>query len=573
MKPINKEKQILLLNYWLSRQFTDNFNLNFNFDMNGGGYRWTSFEHNGVMFPPEYIPHKNKLKYKVVDQNMNEKVELVELNILAEEYIMLYVKYLETDYVLNKTFNKNFFNDWKKTLGKDSIIKSLERCDLSEFRQIYLDMKSMKLINTGTSDEDVNVNSDNNLNKNTKYKTAMVDGKPQPVGNYRMEPPGIFLGRGENPKIGKIKSRIYPEDITLNLSKDAKIPEIPVFLKSHKWGKIIHDRNAEWLASWRDTITDKYKYVWLGAHSDFKTSSDMAKFDLASKLKRKIEAIHKDNEQNLLSTDIKKKQVATAFYFIDKFALRVGNEKSSDETDTVGVTSLRVEHIELKESNQIVLDFLGKDSVRYYNKLSVDEIVYKNIEEFIQGKNKNDEVFDRINSNDINKYLQIFMPNLTAKVFRTYNASYLFQKELKKITKKYENNTDKSLLLDEFNKANAKVAQLCNHQKNVGKNFKDNLTKLDTQLKKVKSDLKKAKENKSSKVSSLTIKLQKLKSRKELKQELKNISLGTSKANYIDPRITVAFLKLHNLPIEKVFSTTLRDKFKWAFEVGADYKF
>jgi DNA topoisomerase-1 len=524
------------------------------------------------MFPPEYIPHKIPLRYKTIDENMNEKIELVELSVIAEEYIMLYVKYLETDYVLNKTFNKNFFNDWKKLLGKDTIIKSLENCDLKEFRQTYLDMKSMKLVNTGISDEEVNKDT-KDKEKESKYKTAMVDGKSQPVGNYRMEPPGIFLGRGENPKIGKIKSRIYPEDITLNLSKEAKIPEIPEFLKSHKWGKIIHDKHAEWLASWRDTITDKYKYVWLGAHSDFKTSSDTAKFDLASKLKRKIETIHKDNEQNLLSIDTKKKQVATAFYFIDKFALRVGNEKSSDETDTVGVTSLRCEHIELKESNNIVLDFLGKDSVRYYNKLSVDEIVYKNIEEFIQGKTMNDEVFDRINSNDINKYLQTFMTNLTAKVFRTYNASSLFQKELKKITKKYENNTDKTLLLDEFNKANAKVAQLCNHQKNVGKNFKDNLSKIDIQLKKVKSDLKKAKLNKSSKVSSLTVKLQKLKSRKELKQELKNISLGTSKANYIDPRITVAFLKLHNLPIEKVFSTTLRDKFKWAFEVDADYKF
>ena len=36
----------------------------------------------------------------------------------------------------------------------------------------------------------------------------MVDGKSQPVGNYRMEPPGIFLGRGDNPHLGKIKRRI-----------------------------------------------------------------------------------------------------------------------------------------------------------------------------------------------------------------------------------------------------------------------------------------------------------------------------------------------------------------------------
>jgi DNA topoisomerase-1 len=152
------------------------------------------------------------------------------------------------------------------------------------------------------------------------------------------------------------------------------------------------------------------------------------------------------------------------------------------------------------------------------------------------------------------------MKDLTAKVFRTYNASYLFQKELKKITKKFSEKSDKTLILDEFNKANAKVAQLCNHQKNVGKSFKDQVNKLDTMLKKAKSQLKKAKENKSSKVESLQLKLDKLKSRKELKQELKNISLGTSKANYIDPRITVAFLKLHNFKSKTIIIATSKIK-------------
>ncbi len=108
-KTNNRDKQILLLNYWLSRQFSNDLNDINNLNMNGGGYKWTSFEHNGVMFPPEYSPHKIKLKYKVIDENMNEKVELVELNAIAEEYIMLYVKYLETDYVLNKTFNYSIF--------------------------------------------------------------------------------------------------------------------------------------------------------------------------------------------------------------------------------------------------------------------------------------------------------------------------------------------------------------------------------------------------------------------------------------------------------------------------------
>ena len=52
---------------------------------------------------------------------------------------------------------------------------------------------------------------------------------------------------------------------------------------------------------------------------------------------------------------------------IDKLALRVGNEKSEDEADTVGTCSLRVEHIKLEDNFNITFDFLGKDSMRYFN--------------------------------------------------------------------------------------------------------------------------------------------------------------------------------------------------------------
>jgi len=561
------KKQVLLLNFWLQRLFNDNHDNNINLDNNmtgGGAYKWTTLEHNGVYFPPLYKPHGKPLKYKGEDIKLNDK---------SEELAMLYAKYIGSEYAESKTFNRNFWSDWKKILGKDSPIKSLEECDFTEYKKILEDIKAK-------SKEDkenmINTESEKDKENNAKYKVAMVDGKEQPVGNFRMEPPGIFLGRGENPKLGKIKPYIYPEDIIINIGKESKVPEIPSFLSTHKWGKIIHDRSVEWLASWRDDITGKTKYLWLGAHSDFKASSDREKFDLASKLKRKIETIRKENSKNLYSLDIKEKQVATAFYFIDNFALRVGNEKGSDETDTVGVTSLRVEHVELLADNTIALDFLGKDSVRYYNKLKVDSIIYENIYKLIQDKTKDDEVFNFITSSDINKYLQTFMKDLTAKVFRTYNSSYLFQKELNKITKKYEGTTDKILLLDEFNKANAKVAQLCNHQKNVGKSYKTQVDRFDEQIKNVKSKLRKAKEggkSKEEKVKDLEYKLKKLKSKKELKVELKNISLGTSKSNYIDPRITVAFLKIHDLPVEKVFSTSLRDKFKWAFEVDKEYKF
>ncbi|KAL2347547.1 hypothetical protein Fmac_001547 [Flemingia macrophylla] len=35
------------------------------------------------------------------------------------------------------------------------------------------------------------------------------------------------------------------------------------------------------------------------------------------------------------------------------------------------------------------------------------------------------------------------------------------------------------------------------------------------------------------------------------KEDLKTVALGTSKINYLDPRITVAWCKRHEVPIEK----------------------
>ena len=191
-----------------------------------------------------------------------------------------------------------------------------------------------------------------------------------------------------------------------------------------------------------------------------------------------------------------------------------------------------------------------------------------------------------MNSSDLNEYLKTFMSDLTAKTFRTYNASYLFQQELDEITDKYDkyDKSDKiNILLNLFNKANAKVALLCNHQKSVSKNFNDSLDKINDKIKEYKKEiieLENLIKNNDSKTDKHKQKIKKLKeyiksqkNKKDLKLELKNISLGTSKTNYIDPRITVAFLKQHNIPVEKIFSSALKEKFFWAFEVDKNYKF
>lgn len=91
------------------------------------------------------------------------------------------------------------------------------------------------------------------------------------------------------------------------------------------------------------------------------------------------------------------RQRATALYFIDRLALRAGNEKGEDEADTVGCCSLRFEHITLRPPNTVVLDFLGKDSMRFFQEVEVEPQVFKNIKLFkADPKTVGDDIFDRL---------------------------------------------------------------------------------------------------------------------------------------------------------------------------------
>ena len=158
------------------------------------------------------------------------------------------------------------------------------------------------------------------------------------------------------------------------------------------------------------------------------------------------------------------------------------------------------------------------------------------------------------------------MKDLTAKVFRTFNASKLFEKELKKIENKYlENDINTNIILDEFKKENIKVAKVMNHQKNVSKGYKDQLEKIVKYIRKLQSQLRKAKamKNKNKKrIKKLQDKIEGYKIKKDLKKDLK-FSLETS-TNYIDPRIVFSFIKKFNIPENKVYSSILIDKFSWA---------
>lgn len=70
--------------------------------------------------------------------------------------------------------------------------------------------------------------------------------------------------------------------------------------------------------------------------------------------------------------------------------------------------------------------------MRYVNTVKVLPEVWKNIKLFRSGKDSGDNLFDKIDAQALNDYLKSQMEGLTAKVFRTYNASSTLEKELQK---------------------------------------------------------------------------------------------------------------------------------------------
>ncbi|KAJ0251353.1 Topoisomerase I C-terminal domain-containing protein [Hirschfeldia incana] len=540
-----------------------------------GKKKWTTLVHNGVTFPPPYQPHGTKILYKGKPVNLSPD---------QEEVATMFAVMRETDYYNKPLFRKNFWNDWSKLLGKKHVIQKLDDCDFTPIYDWHLEKKQNNKDSKEKKPEQVE-----------KYMWAIVDGVKEKIGNFKVEPPGLFRGRGEHPKMGKLKRRIHPHDITLNIGKDAPIPECPI--PGERWKEIKHDNTVTWIASWNDPINPKQdKYVILSASSSQKGQSDKKKYEKARKLKDHIESIREAYTKNFTSKDVSKRQIAVATYLIDKLALRAGNDKDDDEADTVGCCTLKVDNVECIHPNQLKFDFIGKDSIRYVNTVEVEPPVYKAIGQFKAGKSSSDELFDEIDTNKLNAHLKELMPGLTAKVFRTYNASITLDKTLSQETKHGGDVNQKKILYDQANK---EVAIICNHQRAVPKShgaqvkkLKDKIDELKEGLKKLKTNLKRAKKGEAplegsdgkkarnitpeaweKKIAQQNIKVEKMERDMQTKEDLKTVALGTSKINYMDPRITVAWCKRNEVPIEKMFTKALQEKFTWAMDVEPDFRF
>ncbi|KAJ8117338.1 hypothetical protein ONZ43_g4233 [Nemania bipapillata] len=631
--------------------------------------KWQTLEHNGVLFPPEYEPLPKNVKLVYNGTPVNLSVE-------AEEVAGFFGAMLNSTHnVENPVFQKNFFNDFKDVLkrtggAKDRQGSKVDIKDFSklDFQQIFEYYQGKSESKKARSKEEKAAEKAEKDELEGPYMYCKWDGRKEKVGNFRVEPPGLFRGRGEHPKTGKVKLRVMPEQVTINIGKDAQVPRPP---EGHKWKAVQHDNKATWLAMWQENINGAYKYVMLGAQSTVKGQADLKKFEKARELKKHITKIRKDYERDLKAESMADRQRATAVYLIDRFALRAGNEKDAEnEAETVGCCSLKFEHVTLREPNTVIFDFLGKDSIRFYDEVTVDRQVFKNLRVFKKSpKKEGDDIFDRLTTSQLNKHLSSYMPGLTAKVFRTYNASYTMQRLLNEV-KNEERTVAEQIKV--YNDCNREVAILCNHKRTVGAAHEAQMEKLADRIKGLKyqvwrnkqmmldldSKLKKKKgaaffeldpdldeawilEHQNFLVEEQRTKIQKKFEKdnqklqeagdkplpeKELKERLKDadelakkfkkenkskkveaegkaptvekiegnvkkieerirtvelqaadrdgnkeVALGTSKINYIDPRLTVVFANKFNVPIEKFFSKTLREKFHWAIKsVGDD---
>ena len=495
---------------------------------------WTSLIHNGIYVPEPYkakgIPLiVNGQKYYLSDE--------------AELMALLFASKMDK-YINDEVFIKNFEKDFKKRLPPELRKYSIREMDFSEFKK-ELEREKEEKKNKSKEEKQREKREKEKLKK--KYAFAILDGKKVQLSAWRVEQASIFVGRGNHPLRGRWKPQVLQKDIVLNLSKDAQVPP-------GNWKAIVHRPDVLWVAYWKDKLTGKEKYVWFHETVHLMQKRNKNKYDTALYLGKKINKIRKLIMAGLRSRNIRTRKIATVAYLIDTLCMRVGDEKDKDEADTVGATTLRKEHVFI-EGNEVRFKFLGKDSVLWEKKIvNPPPEFLKNLKYFIE-HSKTGQIFEGINSRAVNRFLSKAVPGLTAKVFRTYHATLTFYTYLNNVINEID---DEEEALFHVKVANLITAMRLNHKRTPPANFKESL---DKKIKKLYELLFKPKK----KLSDAYMKrIRKAEVQVQVQQMIKDYNLNTSLKNYIDPRVALAWSRAVGLPIDKIYSASLRRKFKWA---------
>ncbi len=549
--------------------------------------KWKKLEHNGILFPPDFETKKIKIKIKG---------ENVDLDINQEEMVYQWAKKKDTPYVQDKVFQKNFLADFANTFGSKYKKLELEDVDFKNaFKVVDKEKDAKELLTKEEKKALAAKRKELREEMKEKFGKGKMDGNEVEIANYMAEPPGIFIGRGEHPLRGKWKPKVTSKDVTLNLGKEAKVPK-------GDWGKIVHDQDSMWMASWTDYLTQKRKYVWLADTAGIKQDRDKAKYDKAKKLAQEIETVKTKIVKDMESNDAKIRRISTVCWLIYRTAMRVGDEKDPDEADTVGATTLRKEHVELT-SEAIKFDFLGKDSVRWQETVPAvgnDKQFHANLKELTAKIKPTDEIFGNLTSRDVNEYYKTVVNGLTAKVFRTFSASTVVSKYLNENGDVKTKSAMEKLYHAKL--ANLEAAIMCNHKRTIPKTFEQSLqkkrdtlkvaqkatpwkkneetlkkvestkTKTDAQEKKRKERITKIKQMIKKSKTKQKERVEKLQLQLDLTEKTRDYNLGTSLRNYIDPRIFKSWTDEVSADWEKLYTSALQKKFLWVKSENESWK-
>jgi DNA topoisomerase-1 len=495
--------------------------------------------HNGVMIPDPYNSQGFTISFRG---------KPIKLNPLQEEMAVKFAQKFGTPYAEDRAFCSNFMKDFAEALGIRGKI-TVEDFDWAPIVS-WIEAERARKANMSKEERKqlAHVRKRIREERKERYGWATVNGVRMGIGNYAVEPPSVFLGRGKHPSRGRWKPAITTRDVTLNLSLDAPTP--PGEWAGREW------RPEElWIAKWTDKLAGKVKYIWFHDATPMKQERVQEKFDLARELESKIDRVRAHIAGNLVGEDVKRRKVATVAYLIDVFKIRVGDEEET-ESGTVGATSLQSEHIRLHNSSpRVELHFLGKDSILFERELTVSEDAYRNLKEFTSNGGR---IFSGITTDGVREFLSEAMPRLSPKVFRTFSATQLFRQQLEasKVAQESSDAEKKMALME----ANAAVAQLMNHQKAIPKKWQETYEKRLDMLRSLKGKEGKAAAKRK---ASLKLRLAQMKLSKKW-------NLGTSLRNYIDPRVSVAFCQKVGYDWKSYYPKTLVTKFAWAEEKRED---
>ena len=506
---------------------------------------WTTLSHNGVNFPDPFQPE---------GLSITVKGELTPLSSLAEEMAYNLAKKKDTPYFLDHGFTANFMGDFVSQLPSKFRDAHFTDVDFSPlFRKVDREKAAME----GLSKEEKKAVASSRKERREalkgRYGRALLDGKEVDIANWMVEPPGLFMGRGRHPLRGRWKPRVQYSDVILNLDESASVPP-------GNWKEVVHDHNSMWMAKWVDKLTDKEKYVWLHESSPIQQSRSKAKYDNARKVGANLKRIQGRIEKELDSRDERMRQVATVCYLIDKLGMRVGDEKDEDEADTVGASTLRVEHVRLMGS-LAEFNFLGKDSVAWNKSEALPPSVARNLREFTAHKGPQELIFHNVSSGMVNQFLSSIVPGATAKVFRTYHATSRAKEFLGSRDLRDASDLEK---LYHAKEANLQAAIFCNHQRTPPKTWDDALRRREEKLHSAR-----AKPNKTPKDRE---RVRRLEADLDFFMRTKSYNLNTSMKNYIDPRVFKAWCDYVGLDWARVYSKSLQRKFSWVLKSTARWE-